>query len=1521
MRKTSYVLALFLLKGLFATAQPTFPCNGDFLFTRQFTTPPPASTPNTYVSKVNFVTGDVNISNPITISPAVSTNASVQYNGYVWTKDWLAAPNFTLLRIAADGTSTPYVISGIPNSTFNNAGVDRNGNMYILSATNPVNLYTISLSSGNPTTATVTAVSFPGLAVGNSIIWGDIAIDPLTNRVYAWYHPTDPVAPLVGLYEITNISTTPALTKIGSSAQPFTMGSLFFNDRGQMFSYGSSTLGGTQNLIFAINKATGAVSQYGVPDLGVSQSDGCECVFRVTLDLDASKPVINLPLCGADEFYYTVTPRNYTATVASNITFTNTLDSRLSYNLNAAALQTQLQAIYGGAVAVSLTSQGGGTNNVLTITGMNIAAGQNSFNLPVTVNANNFSLSATISQEASLSGIPTILGGPTELSNNPGTFNPKDATTVVINLAGTKCLPPVADNFINQPMPQSNGATAIPVITAADPDGTITSYTIATIPPAGEGVLLLSGTPITAGQVLTPAQISSLQFDPAGTFTGTSQFTFTATDNSGNVSNTATYKIPVIALPPVSNNIMEVSMPNTNGATPVKPLSSADPDGTIASYTISTIPPAGEGVLLLSGVPVTAGQVLTPAQISQLQFDPAPAFIGNSSFNYSATDNSGNVSNTANYTIPVTATVTSLRPPLANNITAQVINNSASAVAIPSLLASDYDGTVASYTITTIPPAGHGVLLLSGTPVTAGQVLTPAQISQLQFDPAPAFTGNSTFNYTATDNSSLVSNTAIYRIPVVNTPPVAVNIKTIAPFNGPAAAIIRLSGSDADGTVTSYTITTVPTAVQGVLSIPCPATPTGAVCSGGFADLTPAVLTANPGGIPLTPAQAAALRFDPATNFSGTVPFSYFVTDNNGNTSSTASYTITIENQPPVSADITVASMPNTNGATALTSLSSSDPDGTISSYTIQSLPPVVSGTLLLSGTPVTVGQVLTPAQIGSLQFDPAANFTDVVNFTYNATDNSGNASNIANYNIPITGVGNLPPVAHNISIASMSNSNGATAISSLVGSDPDGTVASYTILTLPSVSSGVLLLSGVPVTAGQVLTPAQIGSLQFDPAAGFSNSAVFTYSDIDNTGEISNTATYTIPVTGVPPVATPIVAPVMPHTNGATAIPSLIATDADGTVSNYTIEILPPASQGVLSVNGTPATAGQVITPAQISQLQFDPAPGYTGNAVFNYHATDNSGAESNSTTYTIPISGLPPASTDIIAPKVLNTAGANAIPSLSSADQDGTISSYVINSLPPASQGVLLLSGVPVTAGQVLTPAQILLLEFDPVTGFLGDAIFNYTAFDNSSNISNTAAYVIPVVTPAILPADGLLLAVNRRGNLVELTWRTLSESNTDHFETERSIDNTAFIKIGSNVTASGNSVSEKRYSLSDNISNLQIYNVLYYRVKLFDIDARSRYSNTVAIRIKTTGIAVWPTLFKEQLFISISAPSNSTLKAQLTDMAGKIIIQRNFSLTRGTNQVTFSGLEQLPKATYLLQIVNPEDNTLQNFKVVKE
>ena len=147
----------------------------------------------------------------------------------------------------------------------------------------------------------------------------------------------------------------------------------------------------------------------------------------------------------------------------------------------------------------------------------------------------------------------------------PGaTGNPTLQGVVIGDISFTKFTPavspqafsPVADNFTNALMPQSNGPTLIPGLTAADPDGLIASYNITSIPTAAEGVLSFCSngtepctgtiTTVTATTVLTPAQMATLKFDPAPGFSGTAQFTFNATNTTGDVSNTATYKLPTL---------------------------------------------------------------------------------------------------------------------------------------------------------------------------------------------------------------------------------------------------------------------------------------------------------------------------------------------------------------------------------------------------------------------------------------------------------------------------------------------------------------------------------------------------------------------------------------------------------------------------------------------------------------------------------------------------------------------------------------------------------------------------------------------------------------------------------------------------------------------------------------------------------------------------------------------------------------------------------------------------------------
>ena len=111
----------------------------------------------------------------------------------------------------------------------------------------------------------------------------------------------------------------------------------------------------------------------------------------------------------------------------------------------------------------------------------------------------------------------------------------------------------------------------------------------------------------------------------------------------------------------------------------------------------------------------------------------------------------------------------------------------------------------------------------------------------------------------------------------------------------------------------------------------------------------------------------------------------------------------------------------------------------------------------------------------------------------------------------------NQAPVAQNVwntlrsargNTANLGASTGLP-ISSLLATD-DGSVSSYTVVSIPSPAQGVLYFNNAPVLSGQTVTAS---GLSFAPTAGYVGNATFTYSATDNGKAVSNVALYTIPV------------------------------------------------------------------------------------------------------------------------------------------------------------------------------------------------------------------------------------------------------------------------------------------------------------------------------------------------------------------------------------------------------------------------
>jgi uncharacterized repeat protein (TIGR01451 family) len=171
--------------------------------------------------------------------------------------------------------------------------------------------------------------------------------------------------------------------------------------------------------------------------------------------------------------------------------------------------------------------------------------------------------------------------------------------------------------------------------------GVVTFPTIATQPIGSAGVVT---------NIITFTS-PAVNFAVTGTATTTTADPVMANNTSSQATSSTVNRKPIAF--DVVNTLQAPRGETSTASLLISPLVATDPDGTVASYTVLTLPDAAHGVLSLGGVPVVINQVLTPAQAALLTFDPVAGFAGNASFAYRATDNLGASGNQALVTVPV----------------------------------------------------------------------------------------------------------------------------------------------------------------------------------------------------------------------------------------------------------------------------------------------------------------------------------------------------------------------------------------------------------------------------------------------------------------------------------------------------------------------------------------------------------------------------------------------------------------------------------------------------------------------------------------------------------------------------------------------------------------------------------------------------------------------------------------------------------------------------------------------------
>lgn len=1026
--------------------------------------------------------------------------------------------------------------------------------------------------------------------------------------------------------------------------------------------------------------------------------------------------------------------------------------------------------------------------------------------------------------------------------------------TVQVTVNPVPNIPPVANAG-------NNISITLPVNTAAlngsgtDADGTVVSYAWVKI------------TGPTAGSI---SNANTANATATVVVVGVYQYQLTVTDNNGAIGRD-TVQLTVNPAPnvaPTANAGADIVITLPVNTTTLSG-SGTDPDGSIASYAWVKVSGPIAGTISNAGAqsPVISGLIEGVYQ-----------------YQLTVTDNSGA---TGRDTVRVTVNSPANIPPVANaglNVTITLPVNSATLDGS----GTDADGNIVSYAwIKIAGPAAGSITGASSAVATATGLVQGVYRYQLTVTDNSGAIGRDTVQVTV--------NAATNILPVANAGPDRV---ITLPTN---TTTLNGSGTDADGTIFSYTwtkisgpaagtlsnanspVTTLSGAVQGIYRFQLSVTDN----SGGIGrdtmqvTVNPAVNvapTANAGNdivitLPTNNTTLNGSGTDPDgtvtaylwTKISGPAPgvitsatapittltglaqgvyrFSLRVTDNVG---ATASDTVQVTVNPapnilPVAnagADVNITLPVNTANLVG----SGSDADGTITAYAWVKISGPAAGNLTNANAATAT---YSGAVLGTYQFQ------------LTVTDNSGGI-NRDTMRLIVNPASNIAPIANagnDINLTLPAN----TAVLSGSGTDADGTIVSYAWIKIGGPAAGTL-------TNANTATPTVNGLVQ----------GVYQYQlTVTDNGGATGKDTVRVNVNPAVPVNTPPIAnagnDIIITLPVNTATLSGSGTDANGSIVSYAwVKIAGPAA-------GTINNAASAIT--TVNGLV---------QGVYRYQltVTDNGGAIGKDTvqvTVNVP-ANVPPvanAGNDIIITLPVNTVSLTG----SGTDIDGTVVSYAwIKIAGPAAGTISNAASATTTVNNLVQGVYRYQLTVTDNAGAIGRDTIQVTV--------NEAANIPPVANA---------------GGHVSIS---LPPNNTHITGSGTDVDGTIVSYLWEKVNGPAGGTVVNPNSATTEITGL-VFGVYEYRLTVTDDDGATG-TDTMTITVgegRKNGDELIVSVYPNPVITDVNAHivttiTSGTASLTLYNSKGENLVTKRITLT-GAGIIENIDMTKYPKGTYHIRV----------------
>jgi hypothetical protein len=241
----------------------------------------------------------------------------------------------------------------------------------------------------------------------------------------------------------------------------------------------------------------------------------------------------------------------------------------------------------------------------------------------------------------------------------------------------------------------------------------------------------------------------------------------------------------------------------------------------------------------------------------------------------------------------------------------------------------------------------------------------------------------------------------------------------------------------------------------------------------------------------------------------------------------------------------------------------------------------------------------------------------------------------------------------------------------------------------------------------------------------------------------------------------------------------------------------------------------------------------------------------------------------------------------------------------------------GIDVTATQAMATASYVQTNTFTVRAG-GTAVGPFSIGSNGRQYSlwfKSFTFTTPVIKTLPVTLTSFTAQLNS-ADKADLNWTTTSEVNANHFSVQRSSDAVNFEDVAIVFTQEGNSAALRRYNYPDNISAVQA-DMIYYRLKMVDMDGSFSYSSVEVIRVAKEGnnkVITFPNPATSELRITIPGSwQNKAVSYSIYNMNGSLVRTK---INSNAGQTETLNVSDVPVGTYIIKTTGGDNSSAQKF-----